>query len=352
MLALKRLAELPEGLLDLPPDGLHQCLGGPTLLELPGRREPRLFVSVLMHGNEITGWEAVRRLLRAYEPGGGDRPLPRAMTIFIGNTAAAERGLRHLPEQADFNRVWPGSDLPPTPEHALMREVIDVLAEGELFASVDVHNNTGLNPLYACINVIENEALHLAAMFGRTVVYFTRPRGVASMALAALGPAVTLECGKSGQAHGVERVVEYLEACLNLSEHPAQPIAPHDIDLFHTVATVRIPASQPFGFGEFGDGLRLLDDLDHLNFRELPAGTAFGWAEHGARLPLQVRDEANQDVAERYFQLRDGVLRTRCPVMPSMLTRDERVIRQDCLCYLMERYNEHLAELPLSRSKA
>jgi hypothetical protein len=24
-------------------------------------------------------------------------------------------------------------------------------------------------------------------------------------------------------------------------------------------------------------------------------------------------------------------------VMPAMLTRDERVIRQDCLCYLMER---------------
>jgi len=23
--------------------------------------------------------------------------------------------------------------------------------------------------------------------------------------------------------------------------------------------------------------------------------------------------------------------------MPAMLTRDERVIRQDCLCYLMER---------------
>jgi hypothetical protein len=27
---------------------------------------------------------------------------------------------------------------------------------------------------------------------------------------------------------------------------------------------------------------------------------------------------------------------TKC-LMPAMLTRDERVIRQDCLCYLMER---------------
>jgi hypothetical protein len=28
--------------------------------------------------------------------------------------------------------------------------------------------------------------------------------------------------------------------------------------------------------------------------------------------------------------------------MPSMLTRDETVIRQDCLCYIMERYNDHV----------
>jgi hypothetical protein len=38
----------------------------------------------------------------------------------------------------------------------------------------------------------------------------------------------------------------------------------------------------------------------------------------------------------------DGKIRLRVPVMPSMLTLDERVVRQDCLCYLMERYDHHL----------
>ena len=42
-------------------------------------------------------------------------------------------------------------------------------------------------------------------------------------------------------------------------------------------------------------------------------------------------------MTERYFEIRSGELRTRRPVMPSMLTMDEQVIRQDCLCYLMER---------------
>jgi hypothetical protein len=61
-------------------------------------------------------------------------------------------------------------------------------------------------------------------------------------------------------------------------------------------------------------------------------------------LPLDVRDEQDRQVAEQYFMLEEGRLVTRAPVMPSMLTCNPEVIRQDCLCYLMERYNHHLAD--------
>jgi hypothetical protein len=54
--------------------------------------------------------------------------------------------------------------------------------------------------------------------------------------------------------------------------------------------------------------------------------------------PLEVWDEAGVAVADRYFEVVNGELRTRRSVMPAMLTLDERIIRQDCLCYLMERY--------------
>jgi hypothetical protein len=50
-----------------------------------------------------------------------------------------------------------------------------------------------------------------------------------------------------------------------------------------------------------------------------------------------VRDDDDQPVFERYFAFNEGVLRTVRPFMPSMFTLDERVIRQDCLGYLMER---------------
>jgi len=339
---LQERADLPEGILDLDSRDLHRLLGGPTLIQLPGEREPPLFVSVLMHGNEPVGWEAIRSLLTRYRERFAGLRLPRALSLFIGNTAAAAAGVRHLPDQPDYNRVCPGSELPHTPEHDLMARVTEIMAARGVFASVDIHNNTGRNPHYACVNRIDNRFLHLATLFGRTVVYFLRPRGVQSMAMAGLCPAVTLECGKVGERHGVEHAREYLDACLHLSAIPEHPVAPHDIDLFHTVAQVKVPAAVGFGFPPAESPLVLNPEIERLNFRELPRGTALGRVASGVGMALEVRDERGREVTERYLHLADGELRLSLPVMPSMLTCDESVIRQDCLGYLMERYDDHL----------
>lgn len=339
---LQERTELPDGLLDLASQELHRLLGGPTLIHLPGEREAPLFVSVLMHGNEPVGWEAIRTLLAGYGERSGGLRLPRALSLFIGNIAAAATGARHLPDQPDYNRVWPGSELPPTAEHDLMARVTNIMATRGVFASVDIHNNTGRNPHYACVNRIDNRFLHLATLFGRTVVYFLRPRGVQSMAMADLCPAVTLECGKVGEQYGVEHAREYLDACLRLSAIPEHPVAPHDIDLFHTVAQLKVPEAMPFAFPPAAAPLLLNPELERLNFRELPRGTALARVAAGAGMAIEVRDEQGREVTERYLHLEDGELRLSLPVMPSMLTRDETVIRQDCLGYLMERYDDHL----------
>ena len=149
---------------------LHDFLGGPTLIEIHGRQQPELFLTVLMHGNETTGWDAVRSLLDHYTGDQARAELPRSVTLFIGNTRAAKHNVRHLPDQPDYNRVWPGSELPHSPEHDLMQQVIDIVSEKGVFASVDLHNNTGLNPHYACVNRIDQASLHMATMFNRTVV--------------------------------------------------------------------------------------------------------------------------------------------------------------------------------------
>jgi hypothetical protein len=331
---LRTLEAPPAGLLDAQPADLQALFGAPTLLHLPGRRPEPLFVSVLLHGNEDTGYFAVRDLLRRHQ----EKGLPRALSIFFGNLAAAEHGLRRLDGQPDYNRVWPGSEVPATPEHSLMAQVVEAMERRGVFASVDVHNNTGINPHYGCVNRIDYRYLHLATLFSRTVVYFTRPRGVQSLAFSRLCPAVTIECGQPGQPQGVAHASDYLDACLRLAEIPVHPVPAHDIDLFHTVAIVKVAERASFAFGDMPGDIRFLPDLDHFNFRELFEGAQLGWVDDPHGLPLEAWDETGKDISARFFMVEDGRLRLRRAVMPSMFTLDERVIRQDCLGYLMERY--------------
>ncbi|MDP1558607.1 MAG: M14 family metallopeptidase [Nitrosomonas sp.] len=321
---------IPEGLLELEAYELYQKLDGPTLFHLEGQRSPPLYISVLLHGNEPVGWNAVRNLLSRYR----NQKLPRALSLFIGNISAARHRLRRLEHQPDYNRVWSPGD---TPEHAMANQVYQEISKTGLFASIDLHNNTGLNPHYACINKLAPDFLHLATLFDRTVIYFTQPPGVQSLAFAELGPAITLECGQPNNPKGVDHATEYLAACLHLAEIPSRPIAKHDIELFHTVAVVRVAPGAQIGFHEDGLDLRLVDNIDYLNFRELPVGTLLGWQQSDGEILLKTTDEQDREVSGDYFYLDGKALRVRCPVMPSMLTRDTRIIRQDCLCYLMER---------------
>ena len=103
---LNILNKVPEGLLDCEARELYTILPGPTLMHLPGKREQPLFVSVLLHGNEDTGWLAIRDLLKTYQ----DRELPRSLSIFIGNVRAARFMERYTDGQPDYNRIW--EDLP------------------------------------------------------------------------------------------------------------------------------------------------------------------------------------------------------------------------------------------------
>ncbi|MFQ5468898.1 MAG: M14 family metallopeptidase [Gammaproteobacteria bacterium] len=324
------LNDIPPALYDVEVSRLWEVLPESTLIHLSGRKKEPLFVSVLLHGNEETGLLAIQSLLRDFQT----RELPRALSIFIGNVKAARFHMRRLDGQPDFNRIWLDGN---TPEHQMMAKVIDEMRRRNVFASIDIHNNTGINPHYACINRLENSYLQLATLFSRTVVYFIRPEGVQSSAFANLCPSVTLECGLPAQQFGVDHARSYLEACLNLVNIPMHAVASSDIDLFHTVAIVKVPASATLSFGQGTGDFQFIADLDQLNFSELPANTRFGKMTDSSNFRLEVSGEHGENLGRRYFQYRDNEMRTAMPFMPSMLTLDERVIRQDCLCYIMER---------------
>lgn len=258
------------------------------------------------------------------------------MLLFVGNVAAAAANVRTLPGQADLNRVWPGTPAPDLPEAKMAQWIFDYAAARRPFASVDIHNNTGLNPHYACITRLEPHFIALARLFSRTVVHFQRPLGVHAGAFAHLCPAVTVECGKPGNSTGTAHAIELIEACLEMDHLPSRDIASHDVNLYRTYAIIKTPLHASFSFDGSPADFRFRSDIDRLNFNELAAGESFGnLGKKDARLLVLPGDGSTSP--DGYFDYREGNIRLTQDVIPAMLTRDLNAIRQDCLCYLMHR---------------
>jgi succinylglutamate desuccinylase len=338
---LVELDHLPAGLLELPASGLHRALDGPALIHLEGRNPQPLFVTVLQHGNEVTGWEAVRRLLKSHYE---HDQLPRSLSLLIGNTRAARHGLRRLDDQLDYNRCWPGGNYEDSEIGKLFRQVADRVRETRPIAALDFHNNTGLNPHYAAINRVRPEFLRLASYFSSKVVYFTIPQGTQSLSLSRICPSSTLECGQAGEIHGTDHCIGFLETLMHLDELATTPVDADDVHLFHMVATVRVNDDAFFGFGDVPTDIAFRENLDVLNFQELPTGISLGDFNGGPVEPLIATDIDGANVTSGYFRFDRGQLETTREIMPSMLTLDRRVIQQDCLCYLMERihFEDHI----------
>ena len=321
--ALRRIDGLPPGLVDVEAWGLKDWLGAPTLLRLKGRERTPLFISVLLHGNETSGWDGLRQVLRQQAAA-----LPRDLLILIGNVEAAAVGVRSLPNQADFNRIW-------RPARGIGAEVLASIAEEPLHAVVDLHNNTGRNPPYAVLTDLSPGSLGLACLDDSGVgVFVEEPDSVLTRAFAGRTPSVALELGPVADAQAVPRAVRYLERLFALAEIPSG--RREDLRLFRTLARVHAPVDAAFGFSSIGEGdldLVLEASIEASNFRTLPVGAEFGVARNGFN--LQVLDNQHQDVTERFFEVRDGRILTTRTLVPAMYTTDAKVVRQDCLCYLM-----------------
>lgn len=320
---------LPNGLLEADATELKQLLGSPTLIHLRGEKPEPLFICTLLHGNETTGFYAIQRLLKQYQ----NKPLPRAVSIFIGNVDAAAVAQRRLDQQPDYNRIWPGTHHDDCAETDMMKTIANIMYKRKTFASIDIHNNTGLNPHYACVNILNPHCIQLAGMFGTTVVYFTSPKGVQSAAFSDFCPAVVLECGQSGQADGVSHSTRYLQAVLNTDKLPSEH--PSHINLFHTVARVAVP--EIFSLGTDGNAdIHLSYDLENMNFEQLGTGSIFAGIKPKSEAHFVVTNESSEDVTSEFFEIADSKIVLRKNATLSMYTTNERAIRQDCLCYLME----------------
>ena len=303
---------LPDGLLECPAAQLGDVLPGPTLFDLSGGRKGTLFITVLQHGNETSGWDAVRALL-----GTGKTP---PLMLFVANIDAATQNVRKLPGGVDFNRAWEGGD---SPEAAVAREVTARAMAAEPLAAIDIHNNTGRNPPYSVVTRTDERSLGAAAAFAQRVIVIDHP-GVQTRRFSEFCTAVTVEVGTARDPTSVDRAKAYLENAFRWREPPRA--SAQQLYIYRNLARVLID-------GDDG-AVTPRDEFEAFNFERAESGTVI--ADVRDSQGLKAVDEHGADVTTRYFRTTNGEIRLRRSVIPSMYTTDLRAARSDCLCYLLE----------------
>ena len=303
---------LPDGLLECPAAQLRDVLSGPTLFDLSGGRKGILFITVLQHGNETSGWEAMRTLLRT----GGAPPL----MLFVANIDAAQANVRKLSDQVDFNRAWEGGD---SPEAAIAQEVTERAMAAEPLAAIDIHNNTGRNPPYSVVTRTDARSLGAAAAFAQRAIVIDHP-GVQTRRFSEFCTAVTVEVGTARDPSSIERAGAYMKAAFRWREPPRA--SARQLCLYRNLARVLID-------GEDG-AVVPRQEFEAFNFERAECGTVIANVRDGQG--LRAVDESGADVTARFFETTGGKIRLRRPVIPSMYTTDLRAARADCLCYLLE----------------
>lgn len=332
-MTLNILKSIPDRLLNARVEDLHDLLGGPTLIHLKNNEKKPIFISTLLHGNEHSGFLAVQELLVDLTE--NKKLNDYSLMIFIGNTLAAKENLRHLPDQVDFNRIWNGGDC-----HGckVAEEVIEYVQDKNLLCSVDIHNNTGKNPFYSCINKNDNQYFFLANFFSQLVVYFTEPHEVQSIAFSKFCPSVTIEAMKSGDEEGVNILVSKLRSLLNLDEIPKK-FKRENLDIYHTIARMKFNHNATFDF-EFSPSssqdFSFLTHIEELNFKELKRGEIIAHVNNPSS--LRIVDDNSSDVFDSSFEVRNGKLIVKKSFIPAMFTKNEEIIRDDCFGYIMENF--------------
>ena len=304
---LNEMRGLPAAIAATPAAALADVLPGPTLFDLRRNGRAPLFVSVLLHGNEVSGWDAVRGMATALAE--------RSALVFVGNIAAARANVRSLPGQPDFNRIW--GDGGSGEEAQLAAELVARIAAAKPTLAVDVHNNTGRNPPYAVVADTAPATLALASTFAKRVLLATQPQGFFSGRLASLCPAVTVEVGTPDDAESTPRAAAFL---CRLIAAPPPTAPPAALELFETKVRITVSADTV-----------IATEVQCFNFRTALAGTVLTRAGN-----LQAFDAAGAEVSGDYLEPAGATTRLRREAVLAMFTGSLAAARQDCLCYLLE----------------
>ncbi len=184
--------------IDLPITDLstHTPMTMPVQVICGKRPGPKLFVCAALHGDEITGVEVIRRLLKLSAIGQVRGTL---IAVPIVNVFGFISLSRYLPDRRDLNRSFPGSpkgSLASRLAHLFLHEIVAKCTHG-----IDLHTGAVHRANYPQIraNLDDEEVARMAKSFGVPVVVNASLReGSLRQAAATKGvPVIVYEAGEA-----------------------------------------------------------------------------------------------------------------------------------------------------------
>ncbi|MCY3803843.1 MAG: succinylglutamate desuccinylase/aspartoacylase family protein [Gammaproteobacteria bacterium] len=315
--------ELSPDVLECAAPQLANVLSGPTLFDLGKPGKDPLFVSVLLHGNETSGWEAVRKLFLRHP----ELTASSSVLILVGNVLSAQKGVRKLDSQPDYNRVWNGGT---TPEHKLAQDVVAYVGSKRPWCAIDVHNNSGPNPHYSVITDLSPATRSLASSFSSLAILAKQPPGTLTQAFSGFCTSIAIEAGIPTDPDSSERASELIRQLL--SEGKLVEKSSESLEIFDNFIRVTV---EPGATSEDRTFPKLNPELDTFNFKCLPAGSLVcSLNDHS--LGIRANNVELQDVTDHYFVIENSEVRLRRDVIMSMYTRDPLIAIQDCICYFLK----------------
>lgn len=301
---------------------LVQLYNEPVLFDFSQSDRRPFFVSTLLHGNETSGWDAIRSLVsEALESKG----IP-SFLLLLGNLSAAERNLRHLDGQPDFNRIW---DQGNTPYHEWAREVLEFVRSRKPWYSLDIHNNTGPNPHHSIITSLDESTLQSARLFSQNAIFAQQPPGVLTRRCAEFSIALTIEAGLPQDPHSTIRASNFIKKLWDRQDIPSTDLS--DLKIFENSVRVVLENAAEL---TSEDVPHFAPFLHRFNFKKIPAGTKLAKLAKPKTRLLAI-DEQQQDRTEDYLSYDGSNISVRQDTIMSMYTEDPLIVRQDCVCYFL-----------------
>lgn len=332
-ITLKKLRYTHAENLHLPTDATEwlNSLQGPCVIDMQGHISNRTrVVSVLVHGNEPSGFIAVHRFLQSKIT-----PMTNVRFIICSVEAAQQPPVftnRYVDDVHDLNRCF-NLDKTDAAVNQRAGSILQAINEVKPEAVIDMHNTSGSSPSFCVATRIDMQVQALASFFCQTMMY-TRLSLGSLMEQNFNCPVVTIECGgsKDQQAHEMayQGVHEFLMADNLFGGHHYMLV-----DIVEHPLRLELDPKTKLSFADKNDpdaDVTLVSDIEQHNMGVTRADCLIGWSNVGCA-PFTVRNEAGDVQSDSIIYCKDGQILTRHKLRIFMATTNHRIALNDCLFY-------------------